>query len=318
MNNSHSASRNPAALAAFFGVCLIACLVGCVKTDNPPAGNQPTNDRPTGNAPVGLQPAEQAAPPATAADRLAPWQRPRLDAAVGDIPWDEWVHASPFQAKMRSMWVSCGLIVGNAMFPEISDTVLLEAAARDIANKARGFAEHFEKCRDLNRDATVAARAGEWDKAVTALDRVNRACENCHYENWPLRTRGFIPETLKGWKDADTVFEDEPWEEMKLHSPVPLLRMMYGLRGQLTLAQFYAVRRSESQLRTATGKMHKPLDEQANIWRAIEAQANSIVALAEQGLLADVGNHYLTMTRLCADCHKEWSDSRGIDPLPWK
>lgn len=305
-------TKHPARLFAIcFGLLSAACVIGCVKSDGQPA---------PGNAPQ-VPAANQPVAPDTVADpgsQLAPWQRPPLDKIPDTIPWDEWVHASPFQAKMRSMWVSCGLIVGNAMFPEISDTILLEVAARDIANKARGFAEHYEKCRDLNRDATTAAKAGEWDRAALALDRANRSCENCHYENWPLRTRGFIPETLKGWKDADTVFEDEPWEEMKLHSTVPWLREMFSMRGQLTLAQFYADRRNETQMVTATAKLHKSLDAQARTWRALEAQANAIITLAEQGLLTDVGNHYLTMTRICEDCHKEWSDGRGINPLPWK
>ncbi len=220
--------------------------------------------------------------------------------------------------KMRALWFDCGLIVGNSLYPEIADLGLLKLAADDIASKADGFARHWESVRALNRQAANAANASDWQLARDKVNETELACEGCHMENWSFSTRGALPETLKGWRDNDTVFGNEPWGDMKLNGAPGWIAQMLQLRARVRAARLSTGRLDREALLGHTKYIHEFAHDQASRWRQIEAQAKVISRAAVSGALWEVQGQYLTMRRNCIECHDQLAPERGLAPMPWK
>ncbi|MBK8207325.1 MAG: hypothetical protein IPK87_11145 [Planctomycetes bacterium] len=286
-------------LAVLFLLAFTACVVGCVK-----AADQP---EPKGNA-IGAAPVQLEPPPAP--EQPAP--------AKLDKPWEEWVQQSVMRQKMRQMWYDCGLIVANSMYPEIAEMFYLELSAGDVAQKARSFAERWEKVRDVNRQAATAANNADWRDARAKVNETNMACESCHFEHWSLQTHGVLPETLKGWYENDTVFEDEPWGNMKLNGAPQWVMKMYEMRAAWFRAARGVRRLDKDAVLKGTRVIHDFAEDQARRWRSIEAQANKIADLARARNPSGVEPHYVTLRNQCIDCHKTYAPDRGLDPMPWK
>ena len=66
-----------------------------------------------------------------------------------------------------------------------------------------------------------------------------------------------------------------------------------------------------------TGRVHKFAEKNLQTWEGIVRHAKAIAQLARESKLEEVGSHYRKLTQYCRDCHKESSDGRGVDPLPW-
>lgn len=292
--------RNPLVLALLFAALSAACVLGCVKAAD--------TSQPQGTA-VG---AATVQPPAPAVKEPAP-AKPALDK-----PWDQWVEQSMMRSKMRQMWYDCGIIVGNSMYPEIAEMFYLELAAGDIASKAKGLAERWEKVRGVNRETATAASNADWRLARQKVNETNMACEACHFEHWSLATHGVLPDTLKGWYENDTVFEDEPWGEMKLNGAPAWVMKMYEMRAEWFKVARGVRRLDKDRVLEATRRINDFADDQAKRWRTIETQAGIIFDLARKREPQKVEPHYITIRNQCMDCHKLYAPDRGLDPMPWK
>lgn len=287
-------NRRTKLAAAALGALALACtLIGCNAGVNGPAAN----DAPVANARVNAE------------------AQPETPAAVH--PFAEWTAHSPLKASMRSMWIDCGLIIGNSYHPEIADLSILQDVAEDLARRAGRFAGYWQTIRDANRDSATAIREGDWGLAAEKNLEAHRACGACHYEYWPWQGRAFTPDTLKGWHDSQDVFGDEPWGEMAPTAPAPVRASMQKLAGLMLGAEAAIAERNEAESLRLTGGLHKPSETQLEIWRGIERRALSIARLAREGKPEEVGEQYRAIAQACNACHAETSDGRGLNPLPW-
>lgn len=291
--------RQTKLVVAALGVFALACaLIGCSAANN----SEPLNAAgaaPTANQPSNEQPAAQSESPAAA------------------HPFADWTTHSPLKATMRSMWVDCGLIIGNSYHPDVADLHMLEDVADDLARRAGGFAGYWQTIRDANRDSATAAKEGNWELATEKNALAHSTCGACHYEYWPWQARGFAPDTLKGWKDSQDVFGDEPWGSQVFSAPAPMRASMQKMAGLMLGAEAAIIDKNEVETLKLTGELHKPSEKQLEIWRGIERRALTIARLAREKKPEEVGEQYKAIAKACNDCHAEASDGRGLNPLPW-
>lgn len=281
-------------LAAWvLGALALGCaLIGCNAANNEPV---------VGNAP-GNAPAEAA---------------PRKAETPAPHPFAEWTTHAPLRTEMRSMWIDCGLIIGNSYHPEVADLGMLRDIATDLARRAGSLAGYWQTIRDANRESANAVKAGDWSLAAEQNNLAHRTCGACHYQYWPWQGRSFTPDTLKGWRDSQDVFGDEPWGEQVFTAPAPVRASMQKMAGMMLAAEAAIAEKQDGEALRLTGELHKPVEKQLDAWRGIERRALNIARLASEGKPEEVGEQYKAITQACRDCHATSSEGRGLDPLPW-
>ena len=295
---------------------LLACgacvALGCVARDT---------EKGAGNNTPSAEPEPNSAPEP---EVESGWQ----DEQGNPIPVDEvhdqmrqWLAVNPMRVKMRSMWVSCGEINSVASGAlGIVDFDTLESNAENIARKAKDFGDMWETIRDANRQMATLAKKGDWFEARFQSQRVWKACTDCHVENWSLETRGFMPETIDGWIEQGSSLARVPYGDLRLTSPPEFLRMMFSMVAYLDRA-VGGIDGNDSQVVLDNAQsIHEYVNEQVELWRAVERHARKIVETAAKADTLGVDRQYAKMTSNCRTCHEKYvtDDRAPLNPLPWK
>lgn len=297
----------PFGLLIASGICL---LIGCVKRSEPRLNTNPDKQ------PVVVLPKPEAKPE----PKVEPKPEPAPVVEVED-PVARWLAVSPMKTKMRSMWVSCGEI--NAMASGafgFVDFDTLESNATNIARKAKEFADMWQAVRDSNREMAAKAKAGEWFESRFQSQRLWKSCTDCHVENWSLETRGFMPQTIKGWVDHGNPIERVQYGNLKLNSPPHYLESMYRMVSYFDRA-VRAIEGNDTKVVLDSAKsLHELANEQYELWRGVERHANKIVETAATSKVDEIDLSYAKMIENCNSCHEKYvQDERApLNPLPWK
>lgn len=285
-------------VALLFAGC-ICLVIGCVKQDE-------TKSQPMVVLPAPTVVEEKPEPePAKETETTPP----------------HWLQVNPMRLKMQSMWVSCGEI--NAMASGafgIVDFDTLETNAGNIARKANEFGDMWEAIRDANREMAARAKTGDWFEARFESQRIWKSCTDCHVENWSLHTRGFLPQTIEGWVENGNPIDGVHYGKLKLTSPLPYRQAMYRMVSLLDRSVDGVESNDSRVVLDHAQSLHEIVNEQLELWQAIERHANKIVETASKADTTGIDSSYAKMTENCVSCHAKYvQDERlPLNPMAWK
>ena len=222
--------------------------------------------------------------------------------------------------KMRSMWVSAGMISANTGGYQNTDFDVLESNAENIARKAGEFASMWETIRDANRLMATKAKSDEWFDARIQSQRLWKSCNDCHVETWSMETRGFVPDSIEGWLKKGNAAERVPFSGLNLTAPPEYLRIMFTSVALLERSIGAIDGRNSTEVLENTKQMHEIVNDQLEMWQAVERYARNIVEIAAKTDAGGIEEQYPKLVKACTTCHDKFvKDERvPLNPLPWK
>jgi cytochrome c556 len=253
-------------------------------------------------------PGQEAAEPVPVAEDVPPAE---------EETWRLWITQSPTKQAMQRMWINCGLITGNGPDVYGADFDVVADASSYIARRAGEFAGHWRVLRDENKAAASAASSANWRDSLNAIDRAHAECGTCHDEYWPPAARGFLPETLRRWRDDQSVLKGAPWGEQVFQAPPEVGDLMRSMQAHMTDVYAGISSRDQQGVKSATLELHKLVSFQLSVWDEIERNARIMIEASEQRDREKIRLHYTRMTNQCQACHAAYARDRALNPLPW-